>query len=483
MIQILAGVLFLAAQENATVARSEKGDYPTAISKCKEAEGMIESDPQGAIDRLSEIIGNPKVAAKIERRIRVEERPAEYTPYYAFTPYLYRGQARLALARKVEKTDAELAQKLLVQAVEDLKESGTRRVEKANEIGRVAMAELDRLKKAAFVPPSTPAAVDPLVKFRESWDPLLLDEKFKSALKLIEADKTLTADQKKGFQATTEQKCREVLVKQVSALRPRFVSALSQGLDRLTGEEFDVAFALAPSDEMIAVHPVLDWMRQSVPALRDVQSGKTPPQALFGVAAAAAGLESTGANPWFQSIEAVAFAGLKTAASAEADRARDLPKAEREKARAQVVALTGQYKDFLKKLDAKAQERYRFLADHDAQLARIGEGFPVELAELDKVDGQIDAAFGAASPEAEFDRVDQSLEALESRPNASRESRQRLWTARAVVAALKGLAAGRAEDAVAGELSGLRSKLAAVGGAPEVKQYGPRVEKVLSALR
>lgn len=483
MMTLTAALLFTVLQENATAVRTEKSDYTTAVAKCREAEGLIESDPQGAIDRLTEVIANPKVAAKIERRLRIEERPAEFTPYYNFTPYLYRAQARVSLAKKLEKTDAEVAQKLLAAALEDLKESSGRKVDKAGELVKGVEAEVAKLKAAAFSAPSTPAAADPLVKFRETWDPCILELKFKSALKVIETDKTLSAEQKKGFQASTEQKCRDLVLRQVAAFRPRFVSGLSQGLDRLTSDEFDVIFALPAPDELVTSHPVLDWARLHLAAFRDVQAGRAAALTLLPAAAASAGLETEGANPWFQAVEATAYQGLKAAVTAEVDRSKDAAKADREKARAQAQALIGQWKGFLQKVDPKIQERNRFLADHDGQVTRLLEAFPADLADLDKLDALLEAVFSAASPEDELAKVDRTLEGLEARPNITRESRQRLFTGRAVAAALRGLLAGRSEDAVASELSALRGKLLEVGGPTEVKQYGPRVEKVLAALR
>jgi hypothetical protein len=75
------------------------------------------------------------------------------------------------------------------------------------------------------------------------------------------------------------------------------------------------------------------------------------------------------------------------------------------------------------------------------------------------------------------------LTTLESRSNLSRESRQLLYTARVIVVSLRGLLAGKSEDAVAVDLSAYRQKLRDSGGPGDVKKYGPRVEKVFSALR
>ena len=51
------------------------------------------------------------------------------------------------------------------------------------------------------------------------------------------------------------------------------------------------------------------------------------------------------------------------------------------------------------------------------------------------------------------------------------------------VVALRGLYAGKTEDAVAAELSAYRQKLRDAGGPTEAKKFGPRVEKVFAALK
>jgi hypothetical protein len=479
----LAAVLLLLAQENATVTRTEKAPYVEAITKCREAESLLETDPQTSIDRLTEVIANPRVAAKIERRIRIEERPSEYTPYYNFTPYLYRAQARLALARKLEKTNAVAAQRALAEAEEDLKASVERKVERSAELLETARTEQARLKAAAFKPSGTPAAADPLVKFRESWEPLIFDERFKSAAKLAQEDKTLQPEQRKGFLESGEQKCREVLLRQVSAFRPRFVSGFSQGLDRLTQAEFEVMFSLPAPDEMVVSHPVLDWARAQAATFREAQAGTAQPSALLDAAAAAADLEASVVNPWFRSVEQAAFERLQSAASAEVARSRDAGRTERETARRKVDDILAQYKAFVAKIDPKVRERYRVLVDHATELENLTQGFPADLAELDALDAQIDGVFASASPEAELGRLERTLQDLESRPNVTRESRQRLYTGQAVAAALRGLLAGRAEETVASQLLALKAKLKEVGGPLEVKQYGPRVERVLASLK
>lgn len=129
-------------QETRDIARSERAGYLAAVTKCREAEGMIESDPQGAIDRLTAVLATPKLE-KIECLVRFELRASEYSEPYAFLPYQYRGQARVLLAKKATP---EVARQLLADAIEDFRESTKRKVASSADLARTAQAQLDAIK-------------------------------------------------------------------------------------------------------------------------------------------------------------------------------------------------------------------------------------------------------------------------------------------------------------------------------------------------
>src|SRR3989442_1131914 len=95
----LAALLLI--QQAQTAQRTEKGDYYPVVQKCKDGEALIDSDPRGAIDKFDEVITNAKIK-RMECYPRIEERPSEYTGWYAFLPYQYRGRGKIALARKSE---------------------------------------------------------------------------------------------------------------------------------------------------------------------------------------------------------------------------------------------------------------------------------------------------------------------------------------------------------------------------------------------
>ena len=76
MMNALFTLLLLVPQDAKTATRQEKTEYNAAVAKCREAEAMLESDPQGAVERLSEITGNARLRL-IECMIKIEQRPAE----------------------------------------------------------------------------------------------------------------------------------------------------------------------------------------------------------------------------------------------------------------------------------------------------------------------------------------------------------------------------------------------------------------------
>jgi len=478
MINLVAVLLALCLQDTKTIVRQEKTEYNAAAAKYKDAESQIESDPQAAIERLTEIITNPKLRV-FECILKIEQRPGDYTEQ-PFLPYQARGQARINLAKKATP---ENAQKLLAGAIEDFNESVKRNVASSGDGLKNAQAALAKLKADATKTPE-PAKADPVAKFREKWFPLMEAKRYKAARTLLEKDSEgLTDEDKKNYLSNAEQACRAQLTNWVSDFRPRFTSAVSVGLDQKTTEEFDLMFTLPAPDELIVSHPAVDWARRFEPAFRNVQSQKAKPESLIAAAVAAVPLEERLENPWFKALEQAIFQSLKGAIAAEVSNARDASKADREKARRTADVLLAQWKGFAGKLDSKFADRHKFLADHEGQLTRLFEGFPADLVELDKVDQSVEGAFVAESPDAELAKVEEAIAALESKGNLTVESRQRLYTTHVTVVALRGLFSGKTEDAVAADLSAYRAKLREVGGPGDVKKFGPRVEKVFAGLR
>lgn len=477
---MLWAILLLSLQDPPPqiIFRTEKAEYIPWINKCKEAEGLLESDPRGAIERLDDILANAKLK-KIEISVRIEERPAEYQPPYAFYPFQYSGRARLALARK---SDPEAAETILARAVEHLQKSFDGGIKSSEPYLKAAREELQKAKAAAAKP--APPAADPLAKFKLPFDELLASHKYRSARAKIDKDgKDLTDAQKKSLADSAERACRAYLNGQVLNVRRNLVTLVRSERDLLAMRDLEFAdyFSLPPPDELAVTLPAYDWARAWLPVLKDVQSGKAPASSLLGAAAAAVPLEEQGDKSWFEVTERIAFEHLRDAIRVEVDGARDEARADRDKRRQKAEARHAAWKDFAGKLDPKFRQRQKVVDDHDRELASLFAGFPADLAELEKID--LEACFAATSPEEALAQLDLKLAELEGRGRVSRESRQKLYTWRATAAALRGLLEGRGEDEVARGLEEYGPKLRAVGGPLDPGRFGPRVAAVLAKLR
>jgi hypothetical protein len=491
----LIAALLLLCQQDRTALRTEKGDYFPAIQKCKDGESMIDSDPKTAIERLDEVVNNPKIKW-LECRLRVEERPSEYTAYYAFLPFQYRGRAKVSLAKKSEP---DIAQKLLNEAVADLQrsvkegvvEGGLKEgVKSSDEFLKLAKADLDavqaKIKAAAAVPKtSDPALPEPaIVRFRPAFQRLLDDLKFKAARDFLESDgKGLTDAEKKRFRDDAEAGCRSYLGDQSLKFRRRLTSDIRslQDLQSLSAGELDSVFNVPKPDDLVSSHPAVEWARTSAAAFEGVRSKKNPADSLLPAAAAAAAIEPDGENQWFGTTETVAFQGLRDAAQACVARARDALLPELQKERAAADGLVKKWADFSAKLDPKFASAHPAVALHGKELALLLAGFPVDLADVDKTD--LEACFAAPSPEAAFASIEQSLKSLESGKTVTRESRRKLYHLLFTAAALRALVEGRTEDAAAAEAAAYGQELLKAGGALDTKKYGPRMEGVYAKLR
>jgi hypothetical protein len=251
-------------------------------------------------------------------------------------------------------------------------------------------------------------------------------------------------------------------------------------LTGLTGAEFDDAFALPAPAELSATVPAYDWAVQQKALLKRVQSKQAPASALLEAALAAAPLETAVENPWFRPLEALAFQNLRDAVSARVDQARDAARADRDRLRKEAEDARKQWADFAAKLDPKFRELHRLDA-RSAELAKLFDGFPADLAALEKLD--LEAVFRAEAPEAALAALEAELRGHESKAGVSRESRQRLYTALVTVLSLRGFLEGKEEDAVAQSLGTYRLRLSAVGGPTDPKRFGERVGKVFELLK
>jgi len=469
--------LLAAPQQDQTVFRTEKGDYPVAVRECQAAEALIDSDPRGAIEKLDAILNNTRIK-KVECRLRIEERPAEYSPWTLFLPYQFRGRARLNLAKKAER---EAGEKLLAGAVDDLQKSVEAGVKSSEDLLKAARAELEKLRAAAADPgPGVP--VDPVARFAPGFQQLLRLNKFKSARARLDTDgKDLTDAQRKTFVDEAERRCRLYLGEQVEEFRRRLARLGSlRDLQEMAGSAFDALFELPAPDELVVTDPSVEWGRAHVAAFKEVRAGRAGGEVFLPAAAAAAAVAPEGPNPWFPVVENLAFQGVRDGILSAVEKARDAAKAERDAQRARAEGLLKQWEGFAAGLDAKFRERHPFVKDHSNELAGGLRDFPVELADLDKVD--LESFFAEAEPLAKLGKQEKDLREMEGGKAIARESRQKLYVAIVPAAAIRMFAEGATENGVVKDLEAYGEKLKKLKDPVDVRKFGPRIEKVFQEL-
>lgn len=460
-------------QQDQTVFRKEKQDYIKAVERCKEAQALVEADPRAALERLDEIIGNPKIKV-IECRLRIEDRPGDYLPAYDFLPYQYRGRAFLALARK----DPANAARHLARAAEDFRKSNDLGVASSQGYLKTAEAEAEKLRAAAAAPPSPREALE---KFRPAWESLLAERKFKSARALLDARKEIPEADRARLIAEAERQCRAYLAESVLELRDRLGRAGSLQILREMEEEAAERLLRVPlPSELVATHPVLQWAGAHGGAFPKARAGRF--EALLAAAAAAAPLEDRGENFWFAVPARLAAEGLAEPARDAAGRSLDAPKAERERLKSEAEARARQWESFAGGFSPAFRKRHPFLEERTRELRAALQDFPADLPELETLD--IGASFDAADPREALRALSERLRRLDGGgASLAIESRRRLYSAIVTVEALRAFAAGKSEEEAAREVAGYADRLRQAGGPLDPRRYGPRVERVFEKLR
>jgi hypothetical protein len=473
--------LLVSLQQDQTAVRTEKGDYLQAVEKCRTAEAAIESDPRAAVEKLDEVLGNPRVR-KVECRLRIEEKASEYTPWYLFLPYQYRGRARINLAKKSEP---EAAVKLLAGAVEDLQESVRRGIASSDPHLKTAKAELEKAKAAAAAPKPGDPAEDPFPRIRRSVQALVDQQKYKSARAAVEKEgAALAPEQRKTLADEVDRACRDHVDGKVRDFRRQLGSDLGSLADfRALGErDLDATFRLPPAEELVVAEPVFDWARAYLPAFRRVRAGE-PAESLLPAALASVPLAAEGENRFFLAVEKLAFESLRDQMKAASNRARDALRAVRDGEKKASADLQAKWRGFVEKLDPRFLERHPAVAAHTRDLDQAAADFPVELAEIDRVD--LEGCFRSPDPAAALAQKVKELKEYREIASLARESRQKLYTLLVAAEALLQLAQGSDEDAAAQSLrAAYQDALRQAGGpGPEAAKFGPRVAKVVEALR
>ncbi|HLF95028.1 MAG TPA: hypothetical protein VJB14_16285 [Planctomycetota bacterium] len=147
----------------------QKEAYDRAVRACEQALRLLETDPEGALQKLNEVhekLDPPdKPGLKDhERVLRFEVQSGDYSAPVAFYPYQSRGRVRLKLAAVAK--GIEERRRLLTEAVADLQKSVEKGVESSGPLLAGAKAELAKLPPP---PPPAPTPAEVAAAWSKEW--------------------------------------------------------------------------------------------------------------------------------------------------------------------------------------------------------------------------------------------------------------------------------------------------------------------------
>jgi hypothetical protein len=478
-------VASLSLQDTEQIPRTHQVAYATALGEYELAIGMAESNPRKALTLLDQIFENRKINTK-DRRVTLE-RAVGGTRTYDFFPNQTRGKIRLALA----KSDPDNAASLLASAITDLKASVDAGVKSSEEPLMNAKVALQRLRYVK--PPEPPKDNSAEKSLRESWQKLVDDRKFKSAKDLVDTKAgPLSAESKKALLRDTEDRCR----KSITQALDEFLKALEFNprpplLRQMKAPEFAKAFALPPEGELVVSPPELDWARKERVLLARIRDSEFQPKAEVGVPLLedligrmldTEPFEKSGENWWFKGSGQLAYHFLEELAHGLAVRSKDAPPGEGRKLR------DGAEKALALWSEAQSKLPKDFLArnpihDSPKRLAALLEEFPVDSAEVDRID--LNACFLGTSPDLALEQVISDLSRIRDQQESrlSKDSSRKLLTLLVAATAAHEFLAGKSADDVTKGLQEVGRSLVKAGGPVDPGLWGPRIEKVFAGLK
>ena len=316
-------------------------------------------------------------------------------------------------------------------------------------------------------PPET--AADPMARITAGWSTLVTDLKFSSARKLLDEAADLPAGKKEELSRSTEAACRRHLEAGLPALRQLLEDLRSEReLVELTPERVNQAMGLDAAEMLPVTHPVTEWAR-----LKSKEGA-------LAMAAAAAGLVGKDENPWFRAVEELGHGALLAGARVPVDGSQDAPRPERERLRREYDAIARRWTSFLGGLEPAFRDRHPFLKDHDAQIGRLADEFPLDPPALP--DLTISACLLDRNPEARLERTATELARLDLPRGITRESRREILTRLIVARAQLALLREKTEEEAAAGLKPAADRLRALGGPENPGEFGPRIEAVYRKL-
>lgn len=478
------------AQETDSVPKNHQKAYELALSEYTAAWLNLESDPEKALQMVDRIFSMPRLNKK-DRKIVFEKPNGQLTNPIDFYPNYLRGRIRCSLAKR----EPENALSLYSAATVDFKTSADAGVKAAEDWLKTARAQVDRLEKpkAAKLPESAPKESAAEQAFREPWFKLIEAHKFKAARDLIDQKGgALPSDKRKEYVRETENQCRSYVAAQVG----NFVKAMEVNgrpgqLRGTKPAEFNRLFELPADLELVGSYPELEWARKERPVLDGVRM--SPLRArddeapglvdrLIAQMLAAEPLEKTAENRWFKAAAQVVFRYVEEVIAALANQSKDASSPDRHRLRAAAEQVRARWSEALAKVPREFLVRNQ-VAENPRRLTMLLDEFPVDVDELAKVD--LDACFVTESPDSALEQVISELTKIRDEHGAKlpKEDTRKLLTNLIAATAIHDILAGKNVDEVTKGLQELGRSLGPVGGPLAPERFGPKIERIFSAIK
>jgi hypothetical protein len=482
---VILTLLLSLAQDTETVGRLHRESYQAALFEYDRAIFLTESDPRQALQIMDKIFDNKRIDRK-DRRL-VIERPNGQAKTYDFFPNQARGRIRLVLA----KSDPENAAALVAGAVADLKASVDAGVKSSEEPYKNAKISQERLKYVKPPEPAKEGSADKAIK--DSWQKLVDDKKWKSAKDLVESKgAALSPDVKKTLLRDTEERCR----KAVAAALDDYLKALEFNsrpppLRQLKALEFNKLFALPAETELVVSVRELDWARKERLVLERVRQTELNPRAeialpllddLIARTLETEPFDKGGEDWWFRSSGELTVRFLEETVHGLVLRSKDAAPAENRKLRETAEKACAKWSEALSKVPRDFLARNP-IHDNPKRLAAFLDEFPVDSAEVDRID--LEACFLGASPDLALEHVISELSKVRDQQEArlSKESSRKLLTELVAATAAHELLAGKSADEVSKGLQEVGRSLSKAGGPIDPGLWGPKIERIFAALK
>jgi len=479
--------LFLASllQETETIGRLHRESYQAALFEYDRAIFLTESDPRQALQIMDRIFDNKRIERK-DRHI-VIERPNGLVKTYDFYPNQTRGHIRLVLA----KSEPENAASLIAGAIVDLKASVDAGLKSSEDLLRNAKIAQERLKYVK--PPEPPKEGSAEKGVRDSWQKLIDDKKWKAAKDLVDQKSpALAPETKRTLLRETEDRCR----KAIAAALDDYLKALEFNsrpppLRQLKTADFNKLFTLPAETDLVVSVPELDWARKQRAVLDRVRQTELNPRAeialpileqLIARTLETEAFDKGAEDWWFRSSGELTVRFLEETVHGLVLRSKEAAPAENRKLRETAEQACSMWSEGLAKVPRAFLARNP-IHDNPKRLAAFLDEFPVDSAEVDKVD--IEACFLGASPDLALEKLSSELSRVRDQQETrlSKESLRKLLTELVAATAAHELLAGKSAEEVSKGLQEVGRSLAKAGCPVDPGLWGPKIERIFAALK